>query len=1745
MNSYRVADDEDVAVVGIGLRLPGGIDTIREFWDFIMSGREATGLLPAGRWEGYEEGDAATARAVTDVTRAGSYLEDAAGFDAAFFGITPREAELMDPQQRIMLEVVWQALEHAGLVPDTLGGTDTGVFVGVGSDDYGRQMLEDIPRIEAWTGIGASMCGVANRVSYLFDFRGPSLAVDTACSASLVALHLAAASVRSGESPVAIAGGVNVIAGPGLSRVLDTAGATSSDGRSRSFDEGADGYGRGEGCGALVLKSLRDARRDGDRVHAVIRGSAVNQDGRTNGIMAPNEEAQEHVIRRALTQAGVRASSVGYVEAHGTGTRTGDPIELNALGRVYGEDRTGPPCRVGSVKANIGHLEAGAGIASLIKAVLTLSEGELPPVANLTDPTTQVDWSQLGLAPVTEPLPWPREPGDAAPRRAGVSGFGYGGTIGHVVLEEAPVAEEPGGRDAGSPGLTPGFGFLPLSGTSTAAVRDYADRLARWLESSEGKAADAADLAYTLLARRNHLSHRAAVPVGPDDGAEEIAASLRELRDDETAVTRASPMAQDAVWVFSGQGSHWVGMGRELLATEPVFAAVIDDLSDVFAEEIGFVPREVLLNGDFEAVHRAQPMIFAMQMGLDALWRDKGLRPAATIGHSVGEIAAAVSSGRLSRRDGARLVCRRSNLLRRVEGNGAMIVVSLSFDAVEGRLADEGVEGVVAAIVASPESTVLSGDRRAIEGLGERWSVDGLEVQRVNSDVAFHSPQMDCLLDELRAAASDLEPTEPTVPMYSTARIDPCSDPGREAGYWAENLRRPVRLTSAAAAALEDGHELYLEIAGHPVVRHSLIETFAAEGRDDVHIGVSTRRNRSEPGMLASALVDLYRHGTVVRWTGESRRVIDIPPTAWQHQRFWRAHTPSTGGQQEHDPATHSLLGVPQTVAGAPSLRIWQTRLNTDNQPYPVEHLIHGTAVVPAAVTLGTLLDAAPGNALTDVRLVVPMPVTGGGHDVQVVRSDEGIRVASRPGGGSEGWWVTHATASVRPTPDVPAPIAPLIAPAIGTEAVSQRLEKVGATAGFDWKITSLCADGVRLEAIVEVGVAGWASALDAVFGIAPLLFDDDGSLRMPSVVELLTVISDRTPSRVLVRVARAGGTTEPDIVDVDVVDPADDIVLGSLRGLRFGVFEEGDATQRPPEELLHELVWLDVAPAAVSRRDRPVVVVGDGDGDAFVGELARTLRADRGDDRGVSIVPFDDLTVPDLPNDADVVLVPDLDGTDLADDALSATWQLVRAAQLALTAGCGQRLWTVTRGLAEASSRGALAQAPLVGLSRVFAGEQPEYAGGIVDLSPAPAAEDLSAVAALLGEERDEDAYEVRDGSVRVARLRRAVRTSDLPGLTCRAGASYVVTGGLGALGLEVARWLVGRGARELVLVGRTALPSVEQTDDPAVRAQCEAVHRLRAAGAEVRTVALDIADEDEARRALDPDALGMSPVAGVVHAAGVVDGRSVDEVDRSPLAEVFRPKVAGALTLDALYPPGSLDFLVLFSSNGLLLGIPGQACYASANAFLDALARHRRYGGHTDTQSIAWTSWRGSGMGDNPIVAAELVDRGIGKISPIEAFGAWAEASRLSTPHAVVMPTVGVESGVTLRPVLRELDIETFEREGAGLADGVSWEELDDTDRAERVAHGVRTAVAGEAGLRLDELDSKRPFFDLGFDSVMTTAIRRRIEKHFRLALPATLLWNRPTVDGVVGHILPRLAEAEETSASLGSKDEPEQTA
>ena len=888
VEGHTAVPSESIAIIGVGCRLPGDVNGPDALWEFLTERRSAVTTVPEDRWQAFDDGAPHTAQALAETTRWGSFLGDIAGFDADFFGITPREANFIDPQQRLMLEVAVEALEHAGIPADSLQRSQTGVFVGACASEYGFLASRDLSQVEAWTGTGGALSIIANRLSYFLDLRGPSLTIDTACSSSLVAVHLACQSLRAGQSDLALAGGVNLLLSPVVTRSFDQAQAMSPTGACHAFDAAADGYVRGEGCGVVVLKRLSDAVRDGDRVLAVVRGSAVNSDGRSNGLMAPSPAAQAAVIRAACADADAEPAQIDYVETHGTGTLLGDPIEARALGAVYGRGRQpDAPLLVGAAKTNLGHLEAAAGIVGLIKAALAVQRGEIPPNQHFDNPNPHIPFDELCLKVVDEVTRWPAT---GQPRCAGVSSFGFGGTNAHVVLEQAPQA--PRHLPMAKPAVT----TLVVSGKNEERLAAAAENLADWL-SGAGVNVPLADVAHTLNHHRTHQTTFASVCAADRDTA---VAGLRALASGEPATgvvgPHPGPCGSGTVFVYSGQGSQWAGMGRQLLEDEPAFAAAVAELEPDFVAEVGFSLHDVLASGqELTGIDRIQPVLVGFQLALTALWRSYRVEPDAVIGHSMGEITAAVVAGALSPAEGFRVIARRSELMSRLGATGAIALLEL--DASATAMMIEDFPEVSVAVYASPRQTVVTGPVEAVDALVAAVSQQNIFARRVNVDVASHHAMMDPILPELREALADLTPGFPVIPLISTVEGADAA-PQFDADYWVANLRHPVRFADAVAEA-GASHCTFVEISPHPLLTRAISDTLEVSGNAHHH----------SLGTLLRDAHDTVEFHTNLNATHTTRPPLGehpagpnpvLPPTPWRHTKHWIdvASAPRVNGAQ-------------------------------------------------------------------------------------------------------------------------------------------------------------------------------------------------------------------------------------------------------------------------------------------------------------------------------------------------------------------------------------------------------------------------------------------------------------------------------------------------------------------------------------------------------------------------------------------------------------------------------------------------------------------------------------------------------------------------------------------------------------------------------------------------------------------------------------------------------------------------------
>ncbi|MEU8238199.1 type I polyketide synthase [Actinoplanes missouriensis] len=1782
---------EPIAIVGIGCRFPGGADTPAAFWDLLCAGVDATRELPADRWEVGKFYDPADTKLGKMSTFRGGFLDRVDGFDAHFFGISPREAVWLDPQQRLLLACAWEAMEDGGLVPEHLAGSDTGVFIGGFTLDY--QLLQNYGvysryELQSHSATGMMMTMLANRLSYTFDLRGPSLTVDTACSGSLVAVHLAAQAIRNGECSVALAGGVNVMIAPNMTIAESKGGFLSPDGRCKTFDASANGYARGEGAGVVVLKPMSAALRDGDPIYALVTGSAVSQDGHTNGITVPNGDAQEAAMRTAYRRAGVAPHQVRYVEAHGTGTPVGDPIEASAIGRVMSEGRDpGDRVRLGSVKTNIGHLEAAAGVAGLIKTALALKHGRIPGQLHFTDPNPAIAFDRLQLSVQTGLGDWPEGPG---PRYAGVNSFGFGGTNAHVVLQEPPdvpvvVADRPPARRR----------ILPLSARSPEALTAVAGSFAGALDGG----VDLTDAGHTCALRRSHHDHRLAVVAST---AAEAAGKLREFGATHTAkgvVTGRVPAGDrpKVAFVFTGMGPQWWAMARELFHTERVFREVVEKCDAELFTYAGYSLIDELLADEAQSrmaeTEVAQTANFAVQVGLAALWRSWGIEPDGIVGHSTGEVAAQYVAGVLSFADAIKVNFHRSSLQQRATGTGRMLAVGLTPETLDKAVADAGPLVSVAAIN-SPTAVTLSGDAQILESMAAQLKTFGVFHRFLAVKVPYHSHCMDPLRDDLLAGLADLSPRPATIPLYSTVTGTRIDGGGVNGHYWWQNVRATVLFAAAAREMLADGYTHFVEIGPHPVLAGSLRELIAEQGAEAVVVP-SLRRDEPDEEVLLSSLGTLYCHGQDVDWDafyGAQGRHVALPSYPWQLKRYWNESAEAR--EDRHYTEVHPLLGQ-RVSAGRPA---WEREINTRVLPYLADHRIQGTTLVPGAALIEMALAAGRDVYGDDdyavegleFRKAVVLPDSGDPRLRTTLHQETGqVEISSytaTPSG--ERAWTVHATAQLaRPEP-APVPLDLGAARAgcdgeVTRDDFYARSRQMGFEYGPAFQAVQSIVSGER-RAVGRIAVPEAIRDDVAAYRFHPSLIDaafqvlltaatpvGDGAQATPYLpVGVDSVVVRGRPAAEMVVVATVIEADARVIVsDLTVHDP-DGTVLADIRGFRAQSLRALSSLSLDRiDKGLHELHWrtAPLEPATPGEPDGAWLVFADSSG---VGDaLARRLRADGRDVVTVEHADLAEVAAPGPdhyvlnPGDADhyrqvleavnrrspISRVVHLWNLDLPADPLAGGQELGSLSVLhlvqALSAGITSRLariWLVTRmaqSVAGAPGPVAVAQAPTWGIGRVIGHQEfPILWGGLVDLGAGTDADHARLLTEEITADTGEDQVAYRDGTRFVARLApSAALTQPFP-VRLRGTGSYLVTGGFGALGLLVARFLVDHGARDIVLMGRTPVPPAgtwpDLPPDHPQRALVDQLIALRSSGAVIRCVAADAADAEQLHRwYAEHQGSHHPPIRGVVHTAGVVDDELLARMRPEAFTRVLRPKLRAGWLLHQLFSAVPLDFFVLFGSTGSVIASAGQANYAAANAFLDALAHHRCRQG-LPALTIGWGPWS-VGMVEKLHLEQMYERRGIELITPESGMRILGRVLHQRPAHLVAITadwSAARADAVAgrLPAMFAELgaahggDADT----GGGLDADAVLDAITGAPEGEREAV-LREHLRGIAAvvLSLDprEIPDDANLSGLGIDSIMAVEVKVRIEATLRVEIPVLDLLQGVTVAQLAATILPRL--------------------
>lgn len=1775
-------EDDPIAIVGIGCRFPGGVRDPDSYWRTLRCGAESVGRAPSGRLE--QSGYKLPEHSPLSADRAG-YLDRIDLFDPDFFGLVPREAQSIDPRQRLLLEVAWEALQHAGQPLDQLSGSRTGVFVGMGANAPSSDRLDEITPHTS-TGVASSVA--AGRISYLLGLQGPSMVIDTACSSSLVATHLACQSLRSGESTMALAGGVSLMVSPFWTIALGRSGMLAVDGRCKTFDAAANGYVRAEGCGVVVLKRLSAAVADGDTVLALVRSSAVNQDGRTSSLTAPSSLSQVRVLREALEGSSASASKIAVLEAHGTGTPLGDPIELQAMHEVLGAERAADRrLAITSAKTNVGHLEMAAGMAGLIKLILSVHHGEIPPHLNLETLNPHIDFVGFSGVVPGRLLPWPTS---GVPRMGGVSSFGFSGTNAHVVVEEAPARSRPRQNRPTEACL------LALSGKQPEELRELAARYAQHL--TEEPEVELRAVCHTATRGRAQYEHRLAlVAETPGQASRELLAFARaaegELPETVSSGRQAGRGGPRVAFLFSGQGSQYAGMGRQLYQRADVFRETIDRCAELLSDELDR-PLTALLFESADAAlsetRNTQPALFAFECALARQWQAWGIEPAAVTGHSVGEYSAACIAGVFSLEAGLRLIAQRGRLMQRLPAGGKMVAVGLDEASCAELLADHEKAVSIAALNGATQ-TVISGAGPAIDKIAAILVERGVRLRQLDVSHAFHSPLMEPMLGPFARTLAGVALAEPSLPIASNVTGDIANEEIASADYWVRHVRAPVRFVDGLQAIDRLGIDAYLEIGPHP--------TLIGLGKRSVQRGQlwvgSLKRDRDDWPEVLSSLAELYVRGADVDWEAvqptDGEQKIPLPSHPYRRQRCWPEGDLWTGIATPAPRAAEG--GEPQLLLGRPVRSplfegvIFDARYQASALPILGEHRYFGATVAAGALHLVRALQAVDAlgleqGKLRNVRLTnalvlgddQPMRVqlVVGKRDGEGVRS---LRVFSTPDQTEAvpEEWTLHARAEWAPA-----------SPTEQTISRSERLSSCPAVKTSTQTYDDRARRGLELgprfrwisrlnvgetEAIAELrrpaecGAEEFPvppGAVDSMLQVLAeaargTLRDEEASLAPVGIRELSLQGSLETQPLWCHAVANLEQTVQGDVVggDVRLYDAHDDLVLEllgvelspitpeQLLGRRDGEVSVDECTFSIAWTTKQQRVDADADPLGSNAGGR-WLVCGDGDGlGESVAELLRDMgyeatrvihRAGAAFADPETLVVDDPLDVGGIAEQAEdlcgVVHLWPLDTANAGD--LEQQLRLGVGSLLALAKAMAARregrfdrkVWTVTRAAQQLAGDPSCnaEQAAVWGLARVVELEHPSIWGSAIDLAPdAGSGDEPELICQQLLWPDDEHQIAFRDGQRYVPRLR-PERLPDAA-IQLQADRTYVISGGTGALGIEIARWMVSTGgARSLLLLGRSA-PSLER----------------QATIAELRNeqVTIEVAQVDVTAAAALGDVLAtarrnMPPLGGVVHAAGVADDGLLLGQEWERVFCGMAAKVAGALNLLELTREDPLEFCVLFSSIASVLGNVGQGSYAAANAFLDALPASREANrGAVPPTTVNWGFWQGLGMAAG-LDADAMAEQGLVGLSVelgTEAFGRVAAAPGRTL---LVSPVDATRLSNAGRSMLGELaTAASSSREAADRRAPAAVEPAAaGTDPEDRVVTmtGLVTELTGNLlAVPTSKITPSTRFDDIGLNSLLALDLIKALEIRTKIEIPKVLLFEYQTVGAVAEYLAQQL--------------------
>lgn len=1756
-----------IAIIGMACRFPKA-DSVETFWNNLRDGVDAVTVIPKDRWNRDYFVDQTMKESGKSKTFHGGFLEQIDQFDASFFGISPREAAHMDPQQRLLMELTWETIEDAGKPFNRIRGSKTGVFIGAFTVDYQLKALakENLSLVDVNTSSGCMSTLLANRLSWWFDFRGPSMVIDTACSSSLVATHLACEALQHGDCEMAMAGGVNILLAPQYFIAKSQAGFLSPSGRCRSFDQKADGYVRSEGGGIVLLKLLTTAIADGDTIHAIIRSSAVNSDGHTGQLTAPCKEAQLEVMRQACQRAGIKPDEVSYVEAHGTGTPVGDPIEMDALGTLLFEGRTKrTPCLIGSLKSNIGHTEAAAGIAGLIKTVMILKKKEIPPNLHLKKVNPTIPFSKYNLKIPPELEPWPKHNDKAI---AGVNSFGFGGTNAHVILEDSPTDEK---ERKPIPERSLKSMILPLSAKTPKALRDRARQFARQLlQPTFGKKAALYDLCYSAAIHADHHPCRAAI-VGKD--REEMVNKLHSLlnrQDKGSDIQNGKPI----VFVYSGMGPQWWGMGQQLLKENTLFREVIERCDREFSKYTDWSLLKEMNRPEtcskMTETWLAQPANFAIQLGLTALWKSWGVKPDLIVGHSAGEVAAFYEAGVIDWEDIVSICFHRGRLLHKASGTGTMLAVGLSANEILPFITDHEASVSIGAIN-SPENVTLSGEFKALKIIAKQLEKEDIFYRFLRVDVPYHSHFLESQKEPFLSSIREFLPKQSKVPLFSSVTGTELTGAEADRNYWWKNFRNPVLFSSAIEQILEHPEEepIFLEISPHPVLSASVTEVAVSKRQRCTTIETLNRKKSDEWEALTESLLSLYTLGTNIEWSAlypiGNRR--SLPHYPWQRERYWSESEESKRFRLRKP--EHPLLQI-EIEDPDPT---WETELNQKSLPWIKDHQVRGHCLFPGAAYVEMALFAArkvygtENFAIENLHFqkaifIDPNKRTTLRLSIDRQRASFSIRSRSQE---KESQWETNATGQFyRFQDDSASRSIHRKQSSMVFEKKAKELYQTFRQQGLEYGprfqlirgvkveqknlITELQLPKTEMEALLSYRF--YPALLDAWFQTTIATFSTTPKRNrtfLPVSIGRF-FLYHRPESKMWSHTKVVEETEHYRTLDLSLYGSTGN-VIAEVEGIRVQSMETGSnktSLQKQNQSLLsfdweeRELPpalkrtetsskqrWLLFADRAgiasrfanlLKSRGEEVVLVYHGDRfqQIFTGnlpcyesDLSNLYRLRDREHPFSKVVHFWNL---------DIKLDHSVDPEKLKRWRQIGCYSIIQWFKICGPDNKNARLWVITQASQEIAfsslKNGNPFQAGVWGLGRVLGHQERINSwGGMIDLDAAEEREAANRIYQEILHENKEDQIAFRHGKRFVARLKQHKEVAPSMPVRLRKEGAYLVTGAFGSLGMLCAKWLVTKGAKRLILLGRNTIPEREEwktvPSESAIEKRIQFVQDLEAEGVTVHPMQVDLSDESSLFSSLQQyEQEKNPPIIGVIHTAGVVRDHLLEDMDETEFHTAFDAKATGAWLLHQWFKKQRVDFFILFSSIASWITTSGQSNYAAANAQLDAIAYHRRKEGYP-ALSINWGAWE-VGMAETEKLRDYFDRSGRGILNQAEGIDTMERLLGQEITNIGVAP-ISWNKLIENWPGNRKLFSRFITKnESAELPETVLDQhervlsQNSDSDRLEIIEEVLAVILGKVMHTEPEKINRTLPLDIMGLESMMATQLRFSIEKELKVELP-----------------------------------------